>query len=342
MDIDGLRANIEARLGDVFAPSRPFEPTFREMVSTLYGAQKVRRAKRLRPILVMLGAQLAGGAEADVIDLALALEIIHDFSAILDDMMDNDRLRRGEPTTWTRFGPAASMTMAAGLYTVAVQHTFHWVAEPGAGHCRTAAAGRMFKAAMELHDAQLADLASERSATCSLEQCLHMARGRSVLIGVAPALGAAAAGATAATVTALERISAPLATAYSLNDDAKSFAAGNMVTGKTPNGDIRQRKKTYPIVAAFDALAPSDKAFVGDIWRGSGALTEFEVAKIRELLDATEAVARTFALVDTLVRDVESRLAAIATPQNATARAVIHAFLDSHFRSPQNAVPACR
>ena len=339
MIIERLRAEVERRLADLLTRPQGFDPTFREMLATLYGSKKIRPAKRLRPILLILGARLAGGSEEDVIELALALELLHDFSAILDDIMDRDVMRRGVPTTWARFGSSSSITMAGGLYTVAVRLVLKWLAG-SASVGRLAVTDRLFAAAMELHDAQLADLAAERSPACSLEDCLRTARGRSVLVGVAPALGAKAVDASAEFSTALERLSGPLATAYSLIDDARSFVASNKAGGKVPNGDIRQRKKTYPIVAAFGALSPPDKAFVDKIWRSKAPLSDDEVARVRRLLEATDGVARTLELVDNLVREVRSHLAFLSGPRNIDASRAIQSFLDSHFRQPPAAAPA--
>jgi geranylgeranyl diphosphate synthase, type I len=339
MIIEELRADIEQRLGELLARPQAFDPTFREMLATLYGSQKIRPAKRLRPILLILGARLAGGSEQDVIELGLALELLHDFSAILDDIMDRDVMRRGVPATWVRFGSASSITMAGGVYTLAVRLALQWLAKPGTSPDRLAAADRLFAAAMELHDAQLADLATERSPVCSLEDCLRTARGRSILLGAAPSLGAQAAGAPAEFTAALERLSAPLAMAYSLIDDARALIATNDVAGKVPNGDIRRRKKTYPIVAAFEALSPPDKTFVEQIWQGKAPLSDAEVTRVRLLLEATDGIARTLRLVETLVGEVQAHLAALTATRDIDASRAIQAFLDNHFHQ---ALPAMR
>ena len=334
MNFEDLRARIDLGLAEVVRGAEPLEPTFQAMAARLYGSALARRPKRLRPILLLSGARLAGGSEASVFNLALALELVHDFSVILDDVMDDDELRRGECALWVEFGTGPAITGGCGLYTLAMRLALRWIAEAddhAKALTRTHAAQRLFSAAMQLHDAQLADLAAEGSLDTSLDQSLEIARGRSILLGEAATIGALAVGADSAFVVRLKRMGRALATAYSLIDDARSFTAREPVAGKRAGGDIRRRKMTYPIVAAFQALDAAGRTEVAALWRSPAPLDEATTFRIADRLERTDAVVRTERLVRQLKEEVDRELLALRNQANAVAVESLRRFLAGHF-----------
>jgi geranylgeranyl diphosphate synthase type I len=342
MDFEALRVRIDQALVAALHPSQPLDSLFLEIAETLYDEAAVPRPKRLRPILAVIGARLAGSAEDEAFDIALALEQIHDYSVVLDDFMDDDRLRRSRPTTWVQFGASPAITAGCGLYTLAFRRCIRWIGK-AASHAeavrRTRAIDRLVAAAIELHDAQLADLSAEDSLSISLDKVLEMARGRSVLVGSALAIGADAAGGHPDLVEALQRVAPTLACAYSLIDDARSFVAVDAAAGKAPGGDIRQRKKTYPIVVALQQLGASERAGVAEIWERPGPLTDNAVAAINRILLRTEAVEATESLVGALLDQIKAELHLLEQGSPEIVRSLL-GLLDAHFRPASTATPA--
>src|SRR6266567_1775887 len=171
--------------------------------------------KALRPALVLLAAQAVGGAPEPALPAAVAVELVHNFSLLHDDVMDGDTTRRHRPTAWSVFGIAGAILAGDALLTLA----FDVVA--ATGHPETRAALKDLSVAVqELVAGQAADVAFERRTDVTVAECVAMAEGKTAaLIGRACALGALFGNGTPERTTDLRRFGDRMGLAFQVADD---------------------------------------------------------------------------------------------------------------------------
>jgi geranylgeranyl pyrophosphate synthase len=236
--------------------------------------------KRLRAILLMAAYRAAGG-RGDAASLAAAIEIVHAYSLVHDDLpcMDDDDLRRGRPTVHRVFG--VRVAMAAGLAMVPLAARCAFAASrdlelPEAACAailrelmRAAGAGGMI-------GGQLLDIDAEGVAL-SLDELERIHRLKTgALVTASVHLGGIAAGADAGTLQALRRYGAAIGLAYQIADDVLDVTATSVQLGKTAGRDIALGKSTYPALLGIDGAVARARSLVDDAritLAGCGLLT---------------------------------------------------------------------
>ncbi|QDT00505.1 polyprenyl synthetase family protein [Adhaeretor mobilis] len=203
--------------------------------------------KRLRPQLVMLAAQACGGSVDAALPAAVAVEMIHAYSLVHDDLpaMDDDDLRRGRPTCHKQFDEALAILVGDALQAQAfeVLATQLTPAETAVAACRELATAAGARA---LVGGQADDLAAEfQDLTLEQLQLIH-ARKTGALFRVSLKLGALVAGAAAERVQALDEYGTKLGLAFQIVDDLLDVNGTEAQLGKTPGKDARQGKSTFP------------------------------------------------------------------------------------------------
>lgn len=203
--------------------------------------------KAIRPALALLAAGACGGEPATALPAAVAVELVHNFSLVQDDVIDGDLTRRHRPTAWSVFGTGAAIVAGDALLAQAVEVL------AGSGHPATQPALRLLTTAtLELIEGQHADLSFEQRTDVDLLECLRMAAGKSgALLGCACALGGTFGGGSAAQVTLLREFGEQLGVAFQLTDDLLGIWGNPERTGKPVYSDLRRRKKSLPLVAAL-------------------------------------------------------------------------------------------
>lgn len=207
--------------------------------------------KALRPALVVLSSK-AAGADPDL-PAAAAVELVHAFSLLHDDIMDGDRTRRHRPAAWALFGRAEAILAGDALLSLAGE----LLAVAGTpGHA--AVARSLGAATRRLIAGQAADLDFERRGEVGLDECLSMSSDKTgALLSCACAAGALAAGAAPALTQALAAFGAEAGLAFQLVDDLLGIWGSPDITGKPVLSDLRARKKTLPVVAALAGGTPA-------------------------------------------------------------------------------------
>ncbi|MFD3497477.1 polyprenyl synthetase family protein [Streptomyces sp. NPDC058678] len=213
--------------------------------------------KGVRQALAVLGAEAAGASGRAGVPAAVAAELVHAFSLLHDDIMDGDAARRRRPTVWKAYGTGPAVLAGDALFAQAVETL---AATPTGGP----AALRLLSGALgDLVRGQADDLLfASRPWTgprrVRPDAYRTMAEHKTgALLGCAAALGALLGGAPPATVTALDRAGRHLGVAFQIVDDVLGVWGDPAVTGKPVHGDLRERKKTFPVLAALDSPGPA-------------------------------------------------------------------------------------
>jgi geranylgeranyl diphosphate synthase type I len=208
--------------------------------------------KALRPALAVLSARAGGAAAETGVPAAVAVECVHNFSLLHDDVMDRDVERRHRPTVWTVFGVGDAVLAGDALLGLAQQVLLEVPGDAGRH-----AAARLAAATQELITGQSADLEFEARSDVGVDEVLTMEAGKTgALLGCAASLGAVLAGAAPGVVDALTAYGEHLGLAFQLVDDLLGIWGDPAVTGKPVLADLRARKKSVPIVAALRAGRP--------------------------------------------------------------------------------------
>ena len=231
-------------------------PSIRDVVSYHLGwtdaggnPAAVKGGKGIRAALAMLSAE-ATWADAEVgAPGGVAVELVHNFSLLHDDLMDGDVERRHRPTAWALWGPSVALIAGDALATLATDVLLR--TPNAAAPAATAALG---EATAEMIAGQAEDLAFETRRSVSVEECMAMSTAKTgALLGCAASIGAILAAAPPATVRALRDFGRHLGVAFQAVDDLLGIWGDPATTGKPIGNDIRQRKKSMPLVAALAA-----------------------------------------------------------------------------------------
>lgn len=211
--------------------------------------------KLLRPSLVLFSCEALGGEVERALPLAVALELIHNFSLVHDDIQDGDELRRGRPTAWKAFGVGQAINAGDALLVLALRVALAAELPPQA---RLQAQELLTAATLAMLEGQVLDLAAEGK-PLDVAGYLRMARRKTgALLGAAFALGALAAGRPD-----LQRISQALGEelglAFQITDDLLGIWGDPQKTGKPVGGDLLRRKRSFPVSFALerDSALPS-------------------------------------------------------------------------------------
>ena len=245
--------------------------------------------KSLRPALAVLGAQAAGAAgdEPEVLDAASAVELIHNFSLLHDDIMDEDRTRHHRPTAWTVYGVNQSLLAGCALHTLA----FEVLARRGA----VAAQEALTESVQVLIAGQSDDLYLAERQGATLEQCIEMEAGKTAsLLSASASLGAIAwygargeliEGSDAAARTALlAEYGHHVGMAFQLVDDMLGIWGDEGRTGKPVAADLRARKRSAPVVAALTSGTREGERLAA-LMATPGELPEEDVALAAKLVE---------------------------------------------------------
>lgn len=265
--------------------------------------------KRLRPLLCLLVTEASGGLMERAMPVAVALELVHNFSLVHDDIEDKSVTRRGRPSVWKMWGIPLATNVGDGLF--ALTHlALGRLADRGIPPLRVLKAIRAFDAAcVALTEGQFLDMSFEARADVTLDEYLQMIRGKTAaLIRVACQLGALIAGAPPETVAHYARFGEHLGMAFQIQDDWLGVWGEEAATGKPVGDDIRERKKNYPVVYALERLAAVDDPRLVELYR-QDRTDEAMVQTILSILDQVDAEAHTLKAARTYH---EQALAAIA------------------------------
>ncbi|MGW4026176.1 polyprenyl synthetase family protein [Streptomyces sp. NPDC005009] len=226
--------------------------------------------KAVRPALAVLSAEVTGAAPQTGVPGAVAVELIHNFSLLHDDLMDGDEQRRHRDTVWKVHGPAQAILVGDALFALANEVLLE-LGTVEAGR----ATRRLTTASRSLIDGQAQDISYEHRDRVSVEECLEMEGNKTgALLACASSIGAVLGGADDRTADALERYGYHLGLAFQAVDDLLGIWGDPEATGKQTWSDLRQRKKSLPVVAALAADGPASER-LGEILAADAKSSDF-------------------------------------------------------------------
>jgi len=229
--------------------------------STIYRAMHYSifaGGKRFRPILLLAGGRAAGAPQEHLLPAACAVEMIHTYSLIHDDLpaLDNDDLRRGQPTCHRVFGEAIAILAGDGLLTKAFQVLADYPQENGLESRKLQTLLTLARACGPegMIAGQVADLEWEGREDITEEMVYTIHKGKTAsLIAASVKAGALMAGASREVLRGLEIYGENLGMAFQIIDDILDVTQTNEVLGKTAGKDAAHHKATYPSVCGLEA-----------------------------------------------------------------------------------------
>ncbi|MEU1282268.1 polyprenyl synthetase family protein [Streptomyces sp. NPDC005805] len=227
--------------------------------------------KAVRPALALLSAEAAGAAPEVGVPGAVAVELVHNFSLLHDDLMDGDEQRRHRDTVWKVHGPAQAILVGDALFALANELLLE-LGTVEAGR----AARRLTTATRKLIDGQAQDISYEHRERVTVEECLEMEGNKTgALLACAVSIGAVLGGADDRTADTLEAYGYHLGLAFQAVDDLLGIWGDPEATGKQTWSDLRQRKKSLPVVAALAAGGPASER-LGELLAADAKSNDFD------------------------------------------------------------------
>jgi geranylgeranyl diphosphate synthase type I len=271
---------------------------------------RAKQGKRLRPQLLLRTALEEGGKVEEALDAAIAIEILHNYSLVHDDIEDGDRLRHGQTTIWAQFGIPHGINVGDALCSLSYLTILHG----------TVPADRVVAMLLVLHEANLqmcegqgTDIKFESLASVTMDRYLDMISGKTgALFSASCQLGAIAAGCAEERAQQYARLGRAYGRAFQIRDDVLGAWGATDVTGKPSGADLARRKWSFPVVWALATAPSADREIVASAYARGSRLEEPDVERVREALDrlgarvaADEAHDRALAEADAIAREAD-------------------------------------
>jgi len=263
------------------------------------------RGKRLRPLLLLSVALAEHGTIEAALDAAIAVELLHNYSLVHDDIEDGDELRHGRPTLWARFGVAQGINAGDAMCSLSYLTLLRDVAT---------AAGQAATMARVLHEAHLAmcegqslDIGFESCDFVTMQQYRTMIAGKTAaLFGAACELGALSALTTHQRAKAYARLGCAYGMAFQIRDDVLGAWGSTEVTGKPSGADIARRKWTFPVVWALSRGPSADREIVANAFGRGRPLESHETKAVVAALERLGARGAADAACDAALEDADA------------------------------------
>ena len=216
---------------------------------------QTRTGKRIRPLLCLLCCTAAGGQWEQALPVAAAVELIHNFSLIHDDIQDNSELRRGRQTVWVKWGQAQAINAGDAMFTLAHLAPHRLLKLGLAPEVALAALAELDYTCLALTQGQHLDMTFEQRSSVTVAEYIAMIEKKTAaLIAAATYLGAAVAGLPAERLAHFHAYGWNLGVAFQLQDDLLGIWGNPGVTGKSAATDLEKRKKSLPVVYGLERL----------------------------------------------------------------------------------------
>ena len=231
----------------------------------------IHGGKRLRPYLVLKSCQMLGGKQSDAISAASAVEMIHNFTLVHDDIMDNDEMRHGVTTTHKKFDIPLAILAGDVLYSKAY-NTISSKSKLSSNYT-TQLVSKLSKACIEICEGQVNDIkfAENKRIPTEKEYIKMIEKKTAVLFEVSCAMGAICAKRKQKDVKNLSVFGKNLGIAFQITDDLIGIIGDSKITKKPVGNDIREGKKSLPIILAIKKARGQNRTKIMRVFGNSGA-----------------------------------------------------------------------
>jgi len=242
------------------------------------GAGSDARGKRIRPLLVLLTTASAGGNWQNALPAAAAIELIHNFTLIHDDIEDNSEYRRGRPTVWKKWGIPQAINSGDTMFTLA--NLVILEIDEGQSHTSLKASKILQQTCLRLTQGQFLDLSYENRSSITADDYWSMIGGKTAaLIGASAELGALIAGVDELKREHYKNFGISLGLAFQIQDDLLGIWGDEEITGKSTESDLVAGKKSLPVIFGLN-----NQAEFSSHWT-KGPIKPEEVLEIAKLLE---------------------------------------------------------
>jgi len=284
MDTQPLLARIESELQrQVSRLDNPSTKQFHEMLTyhmgwTGEGAGPEATGKRIRPLMVLLCAAACGADWQSALPAAAAVELVHNFSLVHDDIQDNSEKRRGRPTTWIRWGAPMAINVGDALFVMSNQAIID-LKEYYPPETVLRAAEVLHNTCLDLTRGQFLDMSYEARTDLGVDDYWPMVAGKTAaLLSACCHIGSLLGGADEAKQEAYRSFGHYLGLAFQVQDDILGIWGNEAVTGKSAASDLVEGKNSLPVLAGLSA-----KGSFAERWK-QGPIRADEVQDLARLL----------------------------------------------------------
>ncbi len=295
-----------------------YEDEYLRPTTEVFGGKRFRSG-----LCLMLAEQY--GALGKALPVALAIEIFHNFTLIHDDIEDRDELRRGRPTVWKLWGINHGINTGDGQLVLAIQSL-----ERVAPEIRDTVRSFFLSTFLEIVEGQyldftLTDYALDDPRTTEKFFLEMLTKKTSVLVAAATKGAGIAAGVSKEEQNNLWKFGLALGLAYQLCDDTISIWGSAEITGKAQYGDVREKKKTIPVLYTIRTLGGGERNEFLRLYEAGGSMSDAGVERAIALMNSVNAYEYARARVDEEATNADQAIQALSIP--AVGKETLHALV---------------
>ena len=275
------------------------------------------QGKRIRPSLCMFACEAAGGAPEQALPAAAAIELIHNFSLIHDDIQDGDLQRHHRPTVWSVYGKPQAVQAGNAMRMLADLGVGRLMEEQLATSVAAACSRALSEAYLEMIEGQSLDVDFEGRTDVDTAAYLRMIGLKTgALIRCSMHMGALVGGGDADNVEALARCGRHLGLVFQIRDDYLGIWGSEDETGKPTGSDLRRKKSSLPVVYALERAGGEEREHIHSIY-AKEHVDDADVASMMELLEHLGAPAYVQSLAAQQAAQVDEALSCVRTSERA-------------------------
>ena len=315
------RAELEAELrfavGEASLPMYDMMRYHLGWIDERGNPQSATIGKRLRPILCLLACQAVGGEWRQALPAAAAVELVHNFSLIHDDIQDASSERRGRATVWHIWGQPQAINVGDGMHALALSSLLR-LEDAGIPHQKVVRAARILgEASLKLCEGQYLDISYENRLNIGINDYLEMIGCKTAaLFRCSLEIGALLGTDDESLPARLKLFGHDLGMTFQVHDDVLSIWGDEKVTGKSNTSDIIMKKKTLPIVYALEKTKGEDRELLWSIYQKK-VIGPADIENVLHILNRLDAQGYVQGMSDRHYHQAIAELNAVNIPSSA-------------------------
>lgn len=283
---------VEQALKDLIKARGKIAPLFKQMVNHHYGWEEktisTTKGKRIRPLLTMLVGKSLNGHTKSLVYAAAAVEMIHNFTIIHDDIMDESKQRRHRPTLWSIWGSGQAINAGDGVFALAYFATRIIGKELGEAKALQVV-NFLTDACLDIVEGQMLDMSYQHALSVPKSDYITMiSKKTGVLLECACRCGAVISTDSTKTINSYGKYGLNLGIAFQIRDDYLGIWGEEKITGKPSGIDILERKKSFPAIWALENSSSSTRKELIRLYSQPN-LHDRDIEKIKKIFTALGA-----------------------------------------------------